>query len=332
MSSLKAFRWISALCVSAVLSACGASQFGPGASGTASQLGIAAERLPHGGTWMDAGAGQWTLLYVSEGNGVVNVYRYWQRNLIGVLTDFKQPMGQCVDNSGDIYITDYAAGRVVEYSHGAEKPIRSLTEGGDPYACTVDLRTGNLAVANFYKGVYVYPHGVGRAIVYTDRALDDYEALAYDDKGNLLVTDGCPYTSSCYGSGFAYLPRGRGRLISIDIPGQSSGSRYDAVTGIQWDGRYFVLDDYYLYRVTIRGDEGRVVSETRITPTGTNPVWIYNNDPQFEGTQVVGTTASDVDFWKYPAGGSPIARITHGLDNPFAASVSLKIKIQNRPR
>ena len=31
-----------------------------------------------------------------------------------------------------------------------------------------------------------------------------------------------------------------------------------------------------------------------------------------------------VMFWKYPAGGSTIYEITHGVDEPFGVAVSLK--------
>ncbi len=75
---------------------------------------------------MVKGLKQRDLLYVSNADGTVSVYRYWQRTLVGVLTNFTQPMGECADAAGDVYITDYAASTISEYAHGGTKPIRVL--------------------------------------------------------------------------------------------------------------------------------------------------------------------------------------------------------------
>ncbi|MBV8197618.1 MAG: hypothetical protein JO263_05765, partial [Candidatus Eremiobacteraeota bacterium] len=40
------------------------------------------------------------LMYVSNGNGEVNVYGFSRGNLIGVLVNFAMPLGQCVDAKG----------------------------------------------------------------------------------------------------------------------------------------------------------------------------------------------------------------------------------------
>jgi hypothetical protein len=290
-----------------------------------------AGRAPHGRTWMAKGAAKWDLLYVSNGNGVVNVYRYWKHNLIGTLTNFQEPLGECVDAAGDVYIADYRANDVVEYAHGAKKPLRTLSDSIDqPYACAVNLKNGDLAIANLNKGVAVFPHATGKPIVYTDRNLFTYEALAYDDRGNLLVTNGCYFGSSCYGASFALLPRTGVNMVTIDVrpPGRSSSNYFEGVSAILWDGKYFVIDDYALYRYRIRGTNARYVSTTNLSGEEGYPVWIYSNDPAKQGTEVVGAegegSRQSVDFWQYPAGGSSIGQITHGLDGPYGVTISLK--------
>jgi hypothetical protein len=55
---------------------------------------------------MGKGVKQQDLLYVSNGDGLVNVYRYWQHTLVGVLTAFKNPLGECTDAIGHVYIAD----------------------------------------------------------------------------------------------------------------------------------------------------------------------------------------------------------------------------------
>ena len=52
---------------------------------------------------MAAGVSKQDLLYVTNGNGEVTVYRYWKRALVGVLTNLTQPMGQCVDANQNVY-------------------------------------------------------------------------------------------------------------------------------------------------------------------------------------------------------------------------------------
>ncbi len=104
---------------------------------------------PAGRSWMEAGAAKWDLLYVANaGQGVVNVYRYWQRNLVGILTDTADPRGACADAAGDVYVVDNHSGKVFEYSHGGKKAIQVLDDSPyQPAGCAVDPQSGNLAIA-----------------------------------------------------------------------------------------------------------------------------------------------------------------------------------------
>ena len=103
---------------------------------------------------MDAKFKKQTLLYVSNTNGVVNVYEYWTHKLVGVLTKFTQPAGSCADKGGDVYIVDYQAQTISEYAHGGKKPIDVINDSYYPYACSVDRTTGDLAVANYRQPYY----------------------------------------------------------------------------------------------------------------------------------------------------------------------------------
>jgi len=65
-------RYFAALAVAAFLSGCGASSSGPlPAAGT--------EALQHRGSWMAGGLAGHDLLYVSNRNGTVSVFRYCRR-------------------------------------------------------------------------------------------------------------------------------------------------------------------------------------------------------------------------------------------------------------
>lgn len=313
----------------AMLAACGASPTQNGAWAAVPPNAGSLLRLTHGASWM-AGPAKEDLLYISDGNGEVTVYRYWQRKIVGLLTDFTQPMGECVDKSGDVFITDYAEQHIVEYRHGATKPIRTLNDAPyTPYACSVDFSTGNLAVANLNGGssnegnVAIYAHASGVPTYYTDSTLFNFEGCAYDSSGNLLVTNGQAGKSGA--SYFAWLPTNGHKLIDIKVPGPSPSWSWKAVAGIQWDGKYWAIDQAQgLYRITIINGQAYYVGSTGLQCyCATGPYWIYNNHPAQQGTQVVGAAGSEVDYWDYPSGYS-LYGIYHGIDQPFAVTVSLK--------
>jgi uncharacterized repeat protein (TIGR03803 family) len=93
---------------------------------------------------MDKGLKQRDLLYVSNANETVNVYRYWQRTLAGVLTDFKQPMGACADSAGDVYCreTGNSVGCGTVFSlkpNGTETVLHSFGKAGDGIAPAAGL-------------------------------------------------------------------------------------------------------------------------------------------------------------------------------------------------
>jgi hypothetical protein len=331
-------RALGACIFSAMLTACGVS-LPQATTSELTQTAREATIATHGISWMSGGNAREDLLYVTNRDGVVNVYRYWQQKLVGILTDFTLPLGECVDAAGDIYIADYKAERLVEYAHGGTKPINVIDVSPySPYGCSVDLSSGNLAVANYRDGSYnggniaIYRHAKGKPLYYTDRNLRFYESCAYDDRGNLLVTDG-EYGSSFYGSNFAYLGKKSVKLVTVDITGGSSyGSGFSGVSGLGWDGKYWILNTYAVFRIVLNGTHGHAVGTTNLNGTYSSlgPVWIYNNHhsgPQ--GTQVVAAwsnyrSVNDVGYWKYPAGGSILHEISNGLAEPYGVAVSLK--------
>jgi hypothetical protein len=97
-------------------------------------------------SWSGAALAKDDLIYVTNGNEEVTVYSLETQKLVGVLTHFTKPMGECVDASGNIYITDAGTHTVVEYAHGGSKAIETFDDSPDtPYTCAVDPTTGNLA-------------------------------------------------------------------------------------------------------------------------------------------------------------------------------------------
>src|ERR1700722_12711236 len=188
------------ICATAValLCACGGAQPGTGAGNF---LPASSAKHARGHSWMDAGAVKFDLLYVSNSNGTVNVYKYWQNHaLLGVLTDAPNPMGECADKKGNVYVVDYgsrsSAGDILEYAHGGKAPLRIIEDGSyNPYGCSVDPQSGDLAVANLQGysnegNIAIYRHAKGKPIFYTDSYLYNFASCAYDSHGNLLTTNG----------------------------------------------------------------------------------------------------------------------------------------------
>jgi hypothetical protein len=296
------------------------------------------DKLVSGKSWMAPGTSAQDLLYVTNGNGVVNVYNYEQHYLVGVLTDFAQPEGECSDAAGNVYIADYGAKKVFEYAHGGTSPIRTLDVSPyTPYGCAVSAKNGDLAVAN-YRGYYhgnieIYHHAKGKPVVYPDRFIWGFKSVAYDDKGNLLATDGNGFSSSYYGSHFAYLPKNSVKLVNIEFCFSSYCYYILSVQGIQWDGKYWVFDNYEsaLFRWKIANNKSHYVDEIRLSGAyeeGIGPFWFYRTKPKARPTQVVSSSYDQnnaaVFYWNYPAGGNPTGSVTSDLDAPFGVAGSLK--------
>ncbi len=105
-------------------------------------------------SWIAPEAKRRGLLYISDGSTYdVYVYAYPGGKLVGTLTGFTEPAGECVDKVGDVFITSQTfsgTGTIYEYAHGGTQPIQTLNDAaGNPRGCSVDRTTGNLAVSNF---------------------------------------------------------------------------------------------------------------------------------------------------------------------------------------
>ncbi len=287
-------------------------------------------------SWMDPAAASATLLYVSNGDAIVNVYTYAERKLVGELINFKQPEGECTDAKGDIYITDAGAEKIVEYAHGAKTPTRTIKAGTyRPYACAINPKNGDLAVANLGGGdtsygqgnVAIYAHAKGSPTLYTNSEMVSVNGCAYDKYGDLLAT------AYFYGSSypydftyFAYLPAKSHDYQLIDLFPSSYGYGF-SVYGLGWDGKYFTVDTQdrlYLFAINIKAQPEGTVS----MPGAFGPVAFNNTSPAKQATQALSGSGSEtsntdaVDYWDYPAGGSPIESITHGVYKPFGVAIS----------
>ena len=195
-----------------------------------------------GKSWANpAAASSKALMYVSElGNGTVNFYKYTGGNspaLQGTLSGFEFPAPGCTDNKGNVFIPDFDLETITEYAYGKTTPSQTLSDSGyEPFGCSVDPTTGNLAVANFDSGsVSIYTGAAGTPAVYSvsNDPIDEY--VAYDNSGDLYVAG--RNSSSVYA--LAEAVSGSTTFNTVNVTGGSI-----AFPGqIQWGGTYLLLGD-----------------------------------------------------------------------------------------
>lgn len=288
-------------------------------TGASRSMPDASRRAP---SWIAPDAASQDLLYVSDVS-TVTVYSYPKGKLEGTLRGFGLAGGQCVDNKGDVFVTDTDAGQILEYAHGGKKPVAVLkSPADDPLGCSIDPTTGDLAVASLGFGdaaaVGIYKHARGTPKIYQNPTFHQYWYCGYDAAGNLFV-DGINSTAVFE---FAELKKGRNDLKSITL-NQTIGWP----GGVQWDGKYMVIGDQntpVLYQFVVKGSSGRKVGSTSLGGSDVTAI----GDFFILGSELIapnhcsGSCTGDVLYYSYPAGGLPTKTITNGVRYPHGLSVS----------
>jgi len=303
------------------IAGCGGAQFSaaPGPSHAATQSRVAA--APHGRTWMAPEAKRDDLLYVSNVFDVT-VYSYPQGKLVGTLSNFDNPYGECVDAKGNVYITDSKFGRIYEYAHGGTKPIATLSDKEyQPFGCAIDPTTGNLAVDNYetnwdYPGdVAIYRKARGFPQSYVVEGLYYYYYCGYDSSGNLYV-DGL--NNGGFNFAFARLAKGSHTLEYVLLP---QSITYPG--GVAWDGTYLAVGDQAgaaIYQFSFTKGQPKLQGRTTLTGAGLVGQFAIADSTVVAPDQLNST--SNVLFYPYPAGGNPTQTITNGVSFPYSAAIS----------
>jgi hypothetical protein len=284
-----------------LLAGCGGQSAGPGTM----PQGATVEGTAHRGSWMRPGTSGSDLLYVSSYfSDDVYVYSYPAGSLVGTLTGFSQVQDMCSDQKGNVWIANDSggsegAGEMLEYAHGGTSPIATLNDTATPIDCSVDAKTGNLAVANSSYRPYginlaIYVHAQGTPTYYNTKVLPI--SCSYDNRGNLFVQG----QVGVYSYDVTWLPKGTSQFRHFKRR-PFAYSRY----GVQWDGKYVAIaasGDTDIYQYTLRNGIGRQVGHTHING-GVERFWI-------QGSTLLSTEGDSVFFWPYPGGGSYTKEIT----------------------
>lgn len=314
------YRSIVAASALAAATACNGTGLQPGQLG-ASQGAL--EQKPLARSWMSPDAKRHALLYVSDlGKDVVDVYSFPEGKLKGTLTGFTAVHSGCVDAAGDVFIT--SSERIYEFAHGGTKPIRTLVDAGyGPTGCSVDPKTGTLAVANIGPisgsssgNIAFYKKAKGTPQMYADPSMFFYYDCAYDGSGNLYVAGG-----DFHGFfKFTEVPSGSTSFTDISL-----NTQINVPGGVQWDGKFVAVEDqgagYHgstVYDFKISGTYGTKVRTVSLKGSSDAiQFWI-------EGNKIIGPnigSSPNVMWWKYPLAGNALKTIT-GFSEPVGVTVS----------
>jgi hypothetical protein len=279
---------------------------------------------PRTASWMAPESSNTDLLYVSEyGHSEVQVYSYPQDKLIGTLTGLRYPEGECTDAAGDVYVANSASDGVSEFAHGGTTPIASYVDPHhEPFACSIDPTTGNLAVTEYGEGtkrdsVAIFSSASTPPMQYIN-SLFIYAYCAYDAHGDLFA-DGYDDRRTFR---IVELPKGRSTFRKIKL-----NVRFAIAGNVQWDGTYVTVSDgkKRIYRFSINGTQGQAVGTTTIDGVN-HGLRLFS----FQGgTAIVPNVHHEgslfgkgtLQFYNYPAGGEP-TKILKPLDGPDDAVVS----------
>jgi hypothetical protein len=249
---------------------------------------------------MDPAAKRTALLYgAAFGTNDVYVYTYPKGKLVGTLTGFNEPQGECVDRGGNVFIANTGTSQLIEYVHGGTSPIATLNDPNQyPVSCSVNPINEDLAVANILSGsggpgsVSIYKKGRGTPKIYSDSNFFRMYFLGYDAKGDLFV-DGSNSSASFK---YAELPKGSKTFTDITL------NKAIAFPGdVQYDGKYVAVGDQGNANI-YQTSGGTIVGTT--TLGGAQQVgtfFIFGNT-----VLCPGSCGADVAVYAYPAGGAPI--------------------------
>ncbi len=315
-----------------MLAGCGTSQPPIGAPGAMPQTTAIATQADRGTSWMLPEAKRERLVYVANDNNTITVYSYKSGNLVGTIdTPNEYIPGLCADAKGNVYAPFFTSSTIVEYPHGALTPKRTLSDPGRPWDCAIDPTTGDLAVTNGGNeatgSVVVYKDAKGTPAEYTDGGSDPiwgFFYCTYDDEGNLFA-DGVTGGGSQYSASLAELPSGGTGLNNISLVHDGP---YDLPGGLQWDGKYITYALYSndeIFQLTVSNGKSSQSGETNLNQASVSQYWITPKNAERHQT-VIGVGGSyenpSIEYWDYPAGGSPIAAITNGVSGPQGVVVS----------
>ena len=316
---LRGFRVALSLSVaSAVLAGC------EGQAGGAIPERYADAQHPVARPWMLPDLSGNDLLYVANtasDSGPSNVYAfsYPDGTLVGTLTGFVNPQGICADKSGDVFITDEDGYEIIEYAHAGTSPVQVLTDTHEPTSCSVDMKSGSLAVSNRDHSASVYKHAAGAPKMYTIPFMPYF--AAYDNRGDLFI-DG-------YANPFAVaeLVKGGSSFQSVSLEEHTRNFR---PAGLQWNAGVLAFGSAnpYQYACCGRFFRYKIVGSIGLK-TGSHMIRGSLSDFYINGSNVIVTDGGNsIDIYSYPTGKTPIQTIREPGHSAYGVTISIAPQTQ----
>lgn len=279
------------------------------------------------GSWILPVAKSEDLLYVTDPqDNYVYIIALPSGKLVGKITGFNQPTGDCTDAKGDVFILDSQNNEIREYKHGAKSAFNVLNDHPwIPIGCSVDPTTGDLAVSNccgehVEGSLAIYAKAKGTARYRQYAGMEIYWYCAYDGHGNLFV-DGITYGS--YNFKLLEIPVGRHQLTSVTL---SPGISGDVSLPMFWDGTSLAIASAdSIYQYAIDGSQGNLIHTTKLGGGAevSGPFWVLpNGKKRTLYAPIIEDSIGSVGVYHYPSGGKPIQDLYDVVD-PFGATVSL---------
>jgi hypothetical protein len=328
---LKSTHLAAAITALALLAAC--SGVGPqsvpspvGLSGTLTTVagGTIAVRPDRSTSWISPDAKKAkSLLYISDaGTFDVYVYSFPALRLMGKLTGFNRPQGECSDKSGDVWVTNVQSGQILKFRHGESTPVSTITDQFGPVGCAIDPTSGNLAVTNLNSLVLIYKKAAGTPAIYSNPNQHYNYFDGFNRNGDLYVSG----ETSAYSFSLSVLARGKSMMSTVSVSG---GTIYFPGT-VQWVGSDLVLGDQKchdrtsscLYETSVSGATARVTGTTPLTGSCDVAQALIVGEQLAGGDyHRCGHGKSTTDIWRYPTGGKP-TRSVAGVEVPVGAAIS----------
>jgi hypothetical protein len=229
----------------------------------------------------------------------------------GTISGASEYQGECAQNRKKAFwVVASGADEIEEFAYGGRRPISTLSEAaGEPAACSIDAKSGNLAVTILENGdVVIFTGASGTGTTVADGLASSFFPT-YDGSGDLFV-DGIT-KSDTYG--VVEMASGSSSFKAVRLP-----NTIEFPGGMQWDGTYVTLDDqdaHTIYQYTCARDSCSLKGTVALTgssdcvQTWITKTIVYCPDAANDNATV----------YKYPAGGSPIATLTGSFDLPIGA-------------
>jgi hypothetical protein len=255
------------------------------------------------------------------GDETVDLLTYPGGSQVGQITGLSEPQGMCAQAGKTFWVANTGGSNIIHYN-AARKQLGSITDSGQyPVGCSTFK--GNVAVSNIIStssgpgSVTVYAGGKGTGTNYSVSNMSRVYFITYDKTGDIYVSG----EDASGVADLAWLKHGGSSFApvtldgaTINFPGTVQFARGSVVVGDQsGSGGHSVL-----YQTSGAGTATLTVTGSTQLNSALDAVqcWITAK----AGVVVPDAADLNVQYYAYPAGGSPTKTIS-GFGQPIGATV-----------